>query len=99
MPERKTLLRHLYRLQQMRIRHRDNDWLVRTDVAKPIADLFCYAYVALLPRAREMVLPFAPTDETGGNAGAPRRGATPSTNFAESSVIQSMTEIRCSSRV
>jgi len=27
----------------VRIRHRDNDWLVRTDVSKPIADLFHHA--------------------------------------------------------
>ena len=32
-------LRDLDRLQQVRIRHRGNDWVVRTNVAKPIADL------------------------------------------------------------
>jgi hypothetical protein len=56
-PEWKTLLRDLDRLQQVRIRHRDNDWLVRTDVSKPIADLFRHAQVALPPRARQMAPP------------------------------------------
>jgi hypothetical protein len=31
----------------MRIRHRDNDWLVRTDVSRPLADLFRRAHIAL----------------------------------------------------
>ena len=38
-PEWKSLLHDLDRLQQVRIRHRGNHWVVRTDVAKPIADL------------------------------------------------------------
>ena len=79
-PEWKTLLRHLDRLQQMRIRHRDNDWLVRTDVAKPIADLFRHAHVALPPRARQMAPPklAPPTKSARKRRGRPRRGATPS---------------------
>src|SRR5215471_16671008 len=44
-PEWKTLLRDLDRLQQVRIYHRDRDWLARTDVAKPIAELFRHAPV------------------------------------------------------
>ena len=49
-PEWKILLRDLDRLQQVRIRHRDNDWLVRTDAAKSIAALFGHAHIALPPR-------------------------------------------------
>ena len=47
-PEWKTLLRDLDRLQHVRIRHRDNDWLVRTDVSEPIADLFHHGIMARL---------------------------------------------------
>ena len=56
-PELKTLLRDLDRLQHVRIHHRDNDWLVRTDVSKPIADLFCHPHIALPPRAKQMAPP------------------------------------------
>ncbi|HZY41246.1 MAG TPA: IS1634 family transposase, partial [Anaerolineae bacterium] len=56
-PEWKTLLRDLDRLQHVRIRHRGNDWLVRTDISKPIADLFCHAHIALPPRAKQMAPP------------------------------------------
>ncbi|MGA8295397.1 MAG: hypothetical protein WB820_23515 [Rhodoplanes sp.] len=47
----RPLLRDLDRLQHVRIRHRDHDWLVRTDASKPIADLFCHAHIALPPSA------------------------------------------------
>ena len=79
-PEWKTLLRDLDRLQQVRIRHRDNDWLVRTNVAKPIADLFRHAHIALPPRATQMAPPkLAPnTKSARKRRGRPRRGATPS---------------------
>ena len=35
-----SLARQIFQ-QHVRIRHRDNDWLVRTDVSKSIGDLFC----------------------------------------------------------
>ena len=79
-PEWKTLLRDLDRLQQARIRHRDNDWLVCTNVAKPIADLFWHAHIALPPRAKQMAPPkLAPSTKSARKRrGRPRRGATPS---------------------
>jgi hypothetical protein len=52
--EWKSLLRGLDRL---RIRHRGNDWLVRTDLAKPIADLFRYTHIAMPPRAKKQMAP------------------------------------------
>lgn len=77
-PEWKTLLRDLDRLQHVRIRHRDNDWLVRTDVTKPIADLFRHAHIALPPRAKQMAPPalVLPTKSARKRRGRPRRGAT-----------------------
>ena len=79
-PEWKTLLRDLDRLQHVRIRHRGNDWLVRTDVAKPIADLFRHAHIALPPRAKQMAppKPVSPTKSVPTRRGRPRRGATSS---------------------
>jgi transposase len=79
-PEWKTLLRDLDRLQHVRIRYRNNDWLVRTDVSKPIADLFCHAHIALPPRARQMAPPkiVSPTKSARKRRGRPRRGATSS---------------------
>jgi hypothetical protein len=52
-PEWKDLLRELDRVQQVRIRHRGADWLVRTDAAPSITTLFRRAHVALPPRARQ----------------------------------------------
>ena len=80
MPEWKTLLRDLDRLQHVRIRHRGNDWLVRTDVSKPIADLFCHAHIALPPRAKQMAPPeiVPPIKSARKRRGRPRRGATSS---------------------
>ena len=88
-PEWKTLLRDLDRLQHVRIRHRDNDWLVRTDVSKSIADLFHHAHIALPPRARQMAPPKLVPPKTSARK---RRGRHQAwchvvTNFAESSVI------------
>jgi hypothetical protein len=79
-PEWKSLLRDLDRLQQVRIRHRSNDWLVRTDVAKPIADLFRHAHIAMPPRAKQMAPPklVPPTKSARKRRGRPRRGATSS---------------------
>ena len=79
-PEWKTLLRDLDRLQHVRIRYRNNDWLVRTDVSKSIADLFCHAHIALPPRAKQMAPPkiVSPTKSTGKRRGRPSRGATSS---------------------
>ena len=88
-PEWKTLLRDLDRLQHVRIRHRDNDWLVRTDVSKSIADLFHHAHIALPPRARQMAAAkTCPTQNIRPET--PRSSQTwchVVTNFAESSVI------------
>ena len=80
MLEWKTLLRDLDRLQQLRIRHRDDDWLVRTDAAKPIAALFRHAHIALPPRARQMVppKPVPPKKSARKRRGRPRRSATSS---------------------
>jgi hypothetical protein len=68
----------LDRLQHVRIRHRGNDWLVRTDVSKPIADLFRHTHIALPPRARQMASPkpWSPTKSVPKRRGRPRRGAT-----------------------
>jgi transposase len=76
-PEWKTLLRDLDRLQHVRIRHRGNDWLVRTDISKPIADLFRPAHIALPPRAEQMAppKPVSPTKSARKRRGRPRRGA------------------------
>ena len=77
-PEWKTLLRDLDRLQHVRVRHRDHDWLVRTDASKPIADLFCHAHIALPPRAKQIAPPklAPPTKSARKRRGRPRRGAT-----------------------
>jgi hypothetical protein len=77
-PEWKRLLRDLDALQQVQIRHRGADWLVRTDVAPSITNLFRRAHIALPPRARQSKPP-----DPGGAAkparkrrGRPGRGAT-----------------------
>ena len=76
-PEWKSLLRDLDRLQQVRIRHRGNDWVVRTNVAKPIVDLFRHAQIAMPPRAKQMAPPkLVPTKSARKRRGRPRRGAT-----------------------
>jgi hypothetical protein len=74
------LLRDLDRLQQVRIRHRDRDWQVRTDVSKSVAALFRHAHIALPPRARQMEPPKpTPTPKSvPKRRGRPRRGATSS---------------------
>ena len=75
---RATHLRDLDRLQHVCIRHRDHDWLVRTDASKPIADLFCHAHIALPPRAKQIAPPklAPPTKSARKRRGRPRRGAT-----------------------
>jgi hypothetical protein len=57
-----------------------NDWLVRTDVSKPIADLLRHAHIALPPRAKQMAPPklAPPTKSARKRHGRPTRGATPS---------------------
>jgi len=79
-PEWKDLLRDLDRLQHVRIHHRDRDWLVRTDVAKPIVELFRHAQIALPPRAKQMAPPelAPPAKSTRKRRGRPRRSATSS---------------------
>ena len=79
-PEWKELLRDLDRLQQVRLRYRDADWMVRTDAARTITALFRQAHVALPPRARQTAPPnaTAPTKSAPKRRGRPRRSATPS---------------------
>jgi hypothetical protein len=62
---------------------------VRTDVSKPIADLFHHAHIALPPRARQMAPPKSVPPKTSDRKrrGRPRRSATLSRISAESSVI------------
>jgi hypothetical protein len=75
--EWKTLLRDLDRLQQVRIRHRDADWLVRTDATAALAALFRYARIALPPRAKPITPPAKPPPKPAPKRrGRPRRGAT-----------------------
>ena len=52
-PEWKELLRDLDRLQNVRLEHRDADWLVRTDATRNVAALFRHAHIALPPRAKQ----------------------------------------------
>jgi hypothetical protein len=79
-PEWKALLRDLDRLQHVRIHHRDRDWLVRTDVAKPIAELFRHAHIALPSRAKQIAPPelVPPAKSARKRRGRPRRSATSS---------------------
>jgi hypothetical protein len=79
-PEWKALLRDFDRLQHVRIHHRDRDWLVRTDVAKPIAELFSRSHMALPRRAKQMAPPQAasPAKSVPRRRGGPGRSATSS---------------------
>jgi len=74
--EWKDLLRDLDRLQQLRIRHRGADWLVRADAAPSVTSLFKYARVALPPRARQARPPPPPPKRARKRRGRPRRSAT-----------------------
>jgi hypothetical protein len=74
--EWKDLLRDLDRLQQLRIRHRGADWLVRADAAPNVTSLFKYARVALPPRARQARAPPPPPKPARKRRGRPRRSAT-----------------------
>jgi len=78
-PEWQELLRDLDRLQQIRIRHRGADWLVRTDAAPNVTALFRAAHVALPPRARQTAppKPQAPPALAKKRRGRLKRGATP----------------------
>ena len=72
-----TLLRDLDRLQQVRIRHRDADWLVRTDASAVLAALFRHARIALPPRAKPITPPAKPPPKpVPKRRGRPRRSAT-----------------------
>jgi hypothetical protein len=75
-PEWKELLRDLDRLQQVRIRHRDVDWLVRADAAPMVTMLFKSAHIALPPRARQARPPRPPPKRAQKRRGRPRRSAT-----------------------
>jgi hypothetical protein len=79
-PEWKALLRQLDQLQQVRIRHRGNDWLVRTDASTAVAKLFRQAHIALPPRARQTAPPKPAPPATSAKKlrGRPRRSATSS---------------------
>jgi len=76
--EWKTVLRDLDRLQQLRIRHRDADWLVRTDVSPALAAVSRCAKIALPPRVKPIVPPPAtpPPKPAAKRRGRPRRSAT-----------------------
>ena len=77
-PEWRDLLRDLDRVAQVRIRHRDADWLVRTDVTPAVTTLFKHAHVALPPRARQTrPPPTAQPKPAQKRRGRPRRSATP----------------------
>jgi len=73
-------LRDLDRLQHARIRHRDKDWVVRTNAPASVVSLFRQAHVALPPRARQTSPPpqAPPVQKTSKRRGRPRRSATPS---------------------
>ncbi|BBF93870.1 transposase [Blastochloris tepida] len=74
-----ALLRELDRLQQVRLRHREVDWLVRTDATPAVSDLFRRVRIALPPRARQAKPPDpepAPKPALK-RRGRPRRSATP----------------------
>jgi hypothetical protein len=58
------LLRDLDRLQLACIRHRNRDWLVRTDAAPAVVALFRLAQIAIPPRVRVL----RPSFETSGCA-------------------------------
>jgi hypothetical protein len=75
--EWKTLLRDLDRLQQVRIRHRAADWLVRTNATAVLAALFRHARIALPPRAKPITPPAKPPPKPAPKRrGRPRRSAT-----------------------
>jgi hypothetical protein len=79
-PEWSALLRELDRLQQVRLRHREVDWLVRTDATPAVSDLFRRVRIALPPRARQAKPPDpepAPKPALK-RRGRPRRSAAPS---------------------
>jgi hypothetical protein len=75
--EWKTRLRDLDRLQQLRIRHRGDDWLVRTDATPTLAAVFRHAKIALPPRGKPLAPPATPPPKSAAKRrGRPRRSAT-----------------------
>ena len=75
--EWKTLLRDLDRLQQLRIRHRGADWLVRTDATPALTAVFRHAKIALPPRVKPLAPPATPPPKSAANRrGRPKRSAT-----------------------
>ena len=76
--EWKTLLRDLDRLQQLRIRYRETDWLVRTDVSPGLSPVFRHARIALPSRVKPLAPPPAtpPPKPDAKRRGRPRRSAT-----------------------
>ena len=75
--EWKTLLRDLDRLQELRLRHRDKDWLVRTDAAPALSAVFQHAKIALPPRVKPLAPPATPPPKpVEKRRGRPRRSAT-----------------------
>jgi len=82
-PEWRDLFRDLDRVAQVRIRHRDADWLVRTDATPAVTTLFKHAHVALPPRARQ-TRPRRPPNPNPPKNAAAARGVVPRVlNFAE----------------
>jgi transposase len=75
--EWKTLLRDLDRLQQLRMRHRGADWLVRTDASPALAAVFRHAKIALPSRVKPLAPPATPPPKSAAKRrGRPRRSAT-----------------------
>jgi hypothetical protein len=75
--EWKTLLRDLDRLQQLRMRHRGADWLVRTDASPALAAVFRHAKIALPSRVKPLAPPATPPPKSAAKRrGRPRRRAT-----------------------
>jgi hypothetical protein len=83
--EWKILLRDLDRLQQLRVRHRQADWLVRTDASPTLAAVFRCANIALPPRVKPIAPPPAtpPPKPAAKRRGRPRRSATAARISAE----------------
>ena len=89
-PEWAAVLRELDRLQQVRIRYRDADWMVRTDAPPSVTDLYRRVRIALPPRARKAKPPDPdpPPNSTPKRRGRPRRSATASRISPKTTEVQ-----------
>jgi len=77
LPSKGNAIRDLDRLQQLRLRHREADSLVRTD-ASVLAAIFHCAKIALPARVKPIAPPLAtpPPKPAAKRRGSPRRSAT-----------------------